>query len=257
MPHPQEAVAAARTRETQPPRPESSSHRQWTPLARALAIAWDGWTLAIATELAPGRMRLAALRARLAGVSAGLLDRYLQRMAAAGLITRSRFREMPPRVEIELTDAGRELLGVASALGRWGLRNAWSPPAANERVDVEALLRQLPLLLDLPVPRHGVRPPLPDAAVELALTGPGAERRWLLDIRAGVCRAAGEPGREASARIAGDAAAWTEAIGPAAKRAGLKMTGDRALARALLAALAPSGAGGAGARRPPGRRPPR
>jgi DNA-binding HxlR family transcriptional regulator len=148
MPNPPEAALAAREGGTRSA-PESSAHRQWTPLARALAAAGDSWTLAIAAELAPGRMRLSTLRGRLAGVSAGLLDRYLQRMARAGLITRSRYREMPPRVEIELTDAGRELLPVASALARWGLRRAWSPPRSEERVDVEALICQLPLLLDL------------------------------------------------------------------------------------------------------------
>ncbi len=216
--------------------PESSAHRQWTPLARALAIAGDNWTLAIAAELAAGRMRLSELRARLAGVSAGLLDRYLHRMAAAELITRSRYREMPPRVEIELTQAGRELLPVAAALGRWGLRNAWGPARPDERVDAEALISQLPLLLDL-------RPPLPDAAVELALVEPRRERRWVLEIREGTCRRlTGQPDRDVAARIAGDAAAWIGAIGPAASKAGLKLSGDRALARALLRALAPGGA---------------
>jgi DNA-binding HxlR family transcriptional regulator len=213
--------------------PESAAHRQWTPLARALAVAGDSWTLAIAAELAGGRMRLSELRARLAGVSAGLLDRYLQRMSAAGLITRSRYREMPPRVEIELTEAGRELLPVAAGLGRWGLRNAWSPARPDERVDAEALISQLPFLLDL-------RPPLPDAAIELALLARGRERRWLLEIRDGTCHAlTGEPERDPAAKIAGDASAWIAAIGPQPDRTGLKLSGDRALARALLRALAP------------------
>jgi DNA-binding HxlR family transcriptional regulator len=123
------------------------AHRQWTPLARALTIAGDGWTLAIVAELAPGPMRLSALQARLGGVSAGLLDRRLRRMAEDGLLTRSRHREIPPRVELALTEAGHELLPVAAALARWGLRRGWGPPLAGERVDLDALLRQLPLQL--------------------------------------------------------------------------------------------------------------
>ncbi len=232
---PPEAAPAAREGGTRNA-PESSAHRQWTPLARALAVAGDSWTLAIAAELAPGRMRLSTLRWRLAGVSAGLLDRYLQRMAHAGLITRSRYREMPPRVEIELTDAGRELLPVAAALARWGLRRAWSPPREAERVDVEALVRQLPLLLDL-------RPPLPDAAVELVLSETGGEQRWRLDVRGGICLPLPDANAGATtATIAGDAAAWTAALGPAADLAALRLSGDRALARALLRALSPKGA---------------
>jgi DNA-binding HxlR family transcriptional regulator len=237
MPNPPEAALAAREGGTRSA-PESSAHRQWTPLARALAAAGDSWTLAIAAELAPGRMRLSTLRGRLAGVSAGLLDRYLQRMARAGLITRSRYREMPPRVEIELTDAGRELLPVASALARWGLRRAWSPPRSEERVDVEALICQLPLLLDL-------RPPLPDAAVLLVLSEPVGERRWRLDVRGGLCLPlADADADDTAATIAGDAEAWTAAIGPASDLKALRLSGDRALARALLRALAPRGARG-------------
>lgn len=235
MPNPPEAAQGAREGGIRNA-PESSSHRQWTPLARSLAVAGDSWTLAIAAELAPGRMRLSTLRGRLAGVSAGLLDRYLQRMTGAGLITRSRYREMPPRVEIELTDAGRELLPVASALARWGLRRAWSPPHPEERVDVQALLRQLPLLLDL-------RPPLPDAAVLLVLSEPGGERRWRLDVRGGLCLALADADKEDTmATIAGDAGAWTAAIGPESDLSALRLSGDRALARALLRALAPKGA---------------
>jgi DNA-binding HxlR family transcriptional regulator len=208
--------------------------RQWTPLARALTIAGDSWTLVIATELASGRMRLSTLRARLAGVSGGLLNRYLQRMAAAGLITRSRYREMPPRVELELTDAGRELVPAAAALSRWGFRHLWSEPAEDETVDIEALLRQLPLLLDL-------RPPLPDARIELRLADAQAGRRsWLFELRAGVCSPLSAGRREPRAvdvTIAGDGEAWAHALGPAGDASRLKLTGDRALARAVLAAL--------------------
>ena len=133
------------------------ARRQWTPLARALTVAGDRWTLAIVAELAPGPLRLSALRARLGGVSAGVLDRHLRRMQADGLLTRSRHRELPPRVEVALTGAGHELLPVAAALARWGLSRAWSAPRAGERVDAEALLRQLALLVEA---RGEGRPPV-------------------------------------------------------------------------------------------------
>jgi DNA-binding HxlR family transcriptional regulator len=239
MPTPSRTGPTARARHR--PSADEPPHRQWTPLARALTIAGDNWTLAIVAELASGRARLSTLRARLAGVSAGVLDRYLQRMAAAGLITRSRYREMPPRVELELTEAGHELLPVAAALSRWGLRRAWSDPTVRERVDPEALLRQLPLLLDL-------RSPLPDARVELGLTdAPAGPLSWVFDLRAGVCSPPGALQRArgaVNATIAGDEQAWTRALGPAADPRRLTLSGDRALARALLASLgSPSPAG--------------
>ena len=206
------------------------SHRQWTPLGRALTVAGDNWTLVIAMQLAPGRTRLSALRERLAGVSAGVLDRYLQRMADSGLVTRTRFREMPPRVEVELTDAGRELLPIAAALARWGMRRSWTAPREGERVDLDALLRLLPALLEQPIE-------VPDTTVELVLEGPGDGLRHLLEIREGRARMGPDCGEPAAAVIAGDRRAWSAALGPEGDRRRLRLSGERKLAQRLLAAL--------------------
>jgi DNA-binding HxlR family transcriptional regulator len=93
------------------------------PLGEALGIVGDRWTLPIALALADGPQRPMQLREQLAGISAGVLDRHLQQMTALGLLLRRRFKEMPPRVEVVLTAAGRELLPIANALARWGERN--------------------------------------------------------------------------------------------------------------------------------------
>ena len=129
---------------TSAPRARGHSHRQWTPLGACAGRR--------------GR-QLDARDRRRAGRPAGCASRCCVHASPAsapacstaicsgwrtrGLITRSRYREMPPRVEIELTDAGRELLPVAAALSRWGLAARLERPRGeDERVDVEALLRQ-------------------------------------------------------------------------------------------------------------------
>jgi DNA-binding HxlR family transcriptional regulator len=90
-------------------------------LARALGAAGDRWTLLIALALARQPRRPVELRRLLPGeISAGVLDRHLQQMVALGLLLRTRFKEMPPRVELALTEIGRELLPSARALARWG-----------------------------------------------------------------------------------------------------------------------------------------
>lgn len=205
------------------------AHRQWTPLARALTVVGDNWTLMIAVQLAPGRTRLSELRERLAGVSAGVLDRYLQRMVSSGLITRTRFREMPPRVEVELTEAGRELLPIASALARWGRGRAWSEPTSGEEVDLGALVR--PLLLE---PRLD----LPDTTLELTMRMPDSESRHLLEVRDGRATAPTNGAKPpAAVRIAGPTEAWVRALGPRQDEGLLEMTGQRDLARRVLAAM--------------------
>ena len=208
------------------------AHRQWTPLGRALTVAGDNWTLIIAMQLAPGRTRLSHLREHLAGVSAGVLDRYLNRMADAGLITRTRFREMPPRVEIELTEAGRELLPIAGALARWGVRRAWSAPKQGERVDIDALFRLLPLLIE-----PGGE--LPDGTVELALSEADQSTRHLLRIHEGHVQPDFEHPGTASplAGIEGDRSAWMATLGPLADFSQLRLSGDEELARRILEAI--------------------
>jgi DNA-binding HxlR family transcriptional regulator len=194
-------------------------------------VAGDNWTLVIALQLSDGGMRLSQLRDQLAGVSAGVLDRYIRQMAAAGLLTRTRFREMPPRVELELTDAGRELIPIAGALARWGARRAWSEPERGERVDLDALLRLLPVLLD-------GQPSLPDGIVEVRLTGPVPKVRHRFAVHARELRALPESSNAvASATIAGERLAWLAALGPSGDVSALELDGDLGLAGAILGAL--------------------
>jgi DNA-binding HxlR family transcriptional regulator len=240
--------------------PSTREHRAWTPLARALAATGDRWTLMIVVALAPERMRLSNLHRRLPGVSTGVLERYLQQMVATGLVTRTRFKEMPPRVELELTDAGHELLVVAGMLARWGMRNRWSDPGERERIDIGALLHLLPILVD----KHLG---LPDGITVEALVGGdrgvvGVVYRaegGCLQILGAVEDEAGLPlsnsatipaeeasrllrdsfcgGECAAAQLHGHERAWIAALGPAADYSELRFDGDARIATELLDTL--------------------
>src|SRR5215467_938802 len=115
--------------------------RQWSPDARALGIVGDRWILLIARELAFGAMRLSELQRAFPGMSTGALEQRLNRMTAEGLVTRHRYAEVPPRVEFELTEAGRDMLAILAPMVQWALRWAWSAPNADEWVDVTAMFR--------------------------------------------------------------------------------------------------------------------
>ena len=218
-------------------RRDPREHRAWTPLARALAATGDRWTLLIVLALASGRMRLTRLQSQLPGVSTGVLERYVQRMTAIGLVTRTRFREMPPRVEVELTDSGRELVPVAGALAQWGMRNRWSPPGQRERIDVSALLRMLPALL---TPLTGV----PHGCIEVMVTGTDPPVACVLHIQHGHLRmldgaaeafALARDGADAG--VEGDEQAWIAALGPSRDFSGLRITGDERLIADVIGAL--------------------
>jgi DNA-binding HxlR family transcriptional regulator len=69
-------------------------------------------------------------------------------VVALGLLSRRRFREMPPRVDSELTDCGRELVPIAPVLARRGMRHRRSALRDRKQVQADALGRQLPALLE-------------------------------------------------------------------------------------------------------------
>src|SRR3954451_4130050 len=85
-----------------PPPPKRHPYNQWSPDARALDLVGDKWTLLIVRDLASGPRRFVELQRVLPGISTEQLRSRLNRMVADGLLTRQRYREVPPRVDYEL-----------------------------------------------------------------------------------------------------------------------------------------------------------
>ena len=91
------------------------------PVARALEVAGDRWTLLILRELSLRVHRFDDLQAQL-GMSSHLLSTRLKRMEADGLLERRRYSERPPRYEYHATTKGKELDGVILMLRSWGTK---------------------------------------------------------------------------------------------------------------------------------------
>lgn len=92
-----------------------------SPQARALNVVGDKWTLLIVRALMFGAMRFVILqREGVAGISTEQLRTRLARMEADGLLTKTRYREVPPRVMYELTPKGVALAPVLEQLAAWG-----------------------------------------------------------------------------------------------------------------------------------------
>ena len=113
------------------PPPKRHPYDQWSPDARALDLVGDKWTLLIIRDLAAGPRRFVELQRVLPGISTEQLRSRLNRMVADGLLTRQRYREVPPRVDYELTERSRELMPVLGALAQWGYDWTWTPPRAG------------------------------------------------------------------------------------------------------------------------------
>ena len=222
------------------PQPKRHPYHQWSPDARALDLVGDKWTLLIIRDLAAGPRRFVELQRVLPGISTEQLRSRLNRMVADGLLTRQRYREVPPRVDYELTERARAVLPAVGALARWGYDWAWGPPRPDEAIDIGAILRSA---TGLPVP-----PRAKAGTVELVVSARGRDdATYAMTIgRGGMTIEERDAPGDAGARVTGAESAWIEAFSPSGSRSGLTFEGDERLADAVLEVCgAAAGAGGA------------
>jgi DNA-binding HxlR family transcriptional regulator len=210
------------------PPPKRHPYDQWAPDARALDLVGDKWTLLIVRDLAAGPRRFVELQRVLPGISTEQLRSRLNRMVADGLLTRQRYREVPPRVDYELTARARDLMPVLGALAVWGYEWAWGRPREGEAVDIGAILRLAPGLSTLPDSVSGT----------VALTVTDSDRRdYVLVTDGGEVRIEEREAPEADARVSGPERSWIDAFAPDGSLDALEIDGDRRLAEMLLSLL--------------------
>ncbi len=215
------------------PAPKRHPYHQWSPDARALDLVGDKWTLLIIRDLACGPKRFVELLRSLPGISTEQLRSRLNRMVADGILTRERFREVPPRVDYTLTPRAEALMPVLGELARWGYKWAWSQPREGERLDVGAIFRLAPGLIE-PGEHHG--------RVECTVTdGPAGQAAlvYTLTLADDGVAVSDAPCPDAEARISGSEAAWIDAFSPGTVRsaATLVASGDEQLGSWLVEQL--------------------
>ena len=110
-------------------------YNQTCPIAQALDIVGDRWTLLIVRDLFLGRRRFSDLLAASPGIPPRLLSGRLKRLEQHGLIERVIYSEYPLRAEYRLTGEGLTLEPVLGAMLIWGLNHCFSgPPELREAV---------------------------------------------------------------------------------------------------------------------------
>ncbi|MEB3172458.1 MAG: helix-turn-helix domain-containing protein [Cyanobacteriota bacterium] len=93
----------------------------------ALRVIQGRWKLLILRELIDGRRRFSDLQRAIAGVSQKVLTAQLRELEADGVLERTVYPEVPPRVEYDLTELGTELMPVLEGLHAWGERAQKAP----------------------------------------------------------------------------------------------------------------------------------
>jgi DNA-binding HxlR family transcriptional regulator len=112
-----------------------ASYRQFCPVAKAMELLDERWTMLIVRELICGSAHFNEIRRGVPRISPALLAKRLHQLARAGILTRV---EHSGEVRYLLTDAGRELRPVVEALGRWGTR--WIGELGDQDLDPQLLL---------------------------------------------------------------------------------------------------------------------
>jgi DNA-binding HxlR family transcriptional regulator len=95
-------------------------HADCRALGQVLDRIGDKWTIMVVGALSHGPLRFNALMRRIGGVSHRMLTLTLRGLERDGLVRRTAFPTIPPRVDYELTPLGHSLIAPLAALSQWG-----------------------------------------------------------------------------------------------------------------------------------------
>lgn len=179
------------------------TYGQYCPIAAALDVVGDRWNLLVLRELSFGPQRFTDLRTALPGVAANLLTERLRDLENAGLVRRDELEPPAARTVYVLTDEGKQVRPVLTALARFGAHRldppaddapirpraalvaaitAFHQPLASPDLDQHARVVIDETPFDLWVHQGAVRRPPAGSAPSLTLSASGAT---LIDIRHG------------------------------------------------------------------------
>ena len=116
-----------------PPSPHADGNCR--AVASVLARVGDKWSVLVIMMLIEGPMRFNELKRKIGGISQRMLTLTLRGLERDGLVTRTVFPTIPPRVDYELTDLGRGLWQPVEALGKWASDHQTEIEDARARFD--------------------------------------------------------------------------------------------------------------------------
>ena len=116
--------------------PPSYDHSDCRGVASILARVGDKWSVFVIMLLGNGPRRFNEIKRMVGGISQRMLTLTLRGLERDGLVTRTVFPTIPPRVDYELTDLGRGLAKPVQALGQWAF--AHLPEIEGARTSFDA-----------------------------------------------------------------------------------------------------------------------
>jgi DNA-binding HxlR family transcriptional regulator len=126
-----------------PPGAQAPTGPAGCPITPVVDLVFSRWTTPILWQLdSYGRQRFSDLRELVVGITAKVLTQRLRQLERDGLVVRTMYAEIPPRVEYEITDLGRSLAPVFAALVSWS--DSHLAEVATARSDYDESDKPLP-----------------------------------------------------------------------------------------------------------------
>ena len=170
-----------------------STYGQFCPVAKAMELLDERWTLLVVRELLKGSTHFNDLRRGVPKMSPALLSKRLKTLTRAGLVERT---DIDGRTSYTLTESGQELVGVVDALGAWGVR--WIGNLGDDDLDPHLLMWDIQRTIPIdswPRARTTV-------AFQLDGVAPKASRWWLVVSEGEVDICDFDPGYDVNATVA-------------------------------------------------------
>ena len=174
---------------------------QYCPIAKAVEILGDRWTLLIVRDLLCGTNHFNELERGLPGISRGLLAGRLRRLEQMGLLEKRREGNSRQRTTYLLTEAGRQIQPIMDSLLTWGAHWAFGEPEVEELDPVLLMwwMRGRMQVDQLPQPR---------VVLQLDFTGVKEDRFWLILTKEDVSSCLTEPGFDLDVLVTADLATF-------------------------------------------------
>lgn len=174
---------------------------QYCPIAKAVEILGDRWTLLIVRDMLCGARHFNELERGLPGISRGLLAGRLRRLERMGLLEKIKEKNNRQRTSYHLTEAGQQIQPIMDSLLTWGTRWAFGEPE-DEELDPVLLMwwmRGRMQVDELPQPR---------VLLQFDFTGASADRFWLILTKEDVSICLTEPGFDLDVLVTADLATF-------------------------------------------------
>jgi DNA-binding HxlR family transcriptional regulator len=134
-------------------KPAPSTRRSPCPIAGALDLLGDKWTLLVVRDLFAGKTRYGEFAAGMEGIPTNILAGRLKRLEDAGLVASETYQDNPPRYAYRLTATGEALRPVMQEIVNWGRRHLAGTMTRAEVTGNPADSPFLPAWIKLPARR--------------------------------------------------------------------------------------------------------